>query len=256
MQGSYLDWQVRHNVIRPIVAFRAYISRDLLPQFNNLDQRAEQVASAEMKPRSVSLFALLLIMAGAVLFRGRHSTDSDETLERAIWKTTATHRWVLPILSKYISYNYPERSKLRLFAEMNNWPGYVDRGLGKQSLQAALSLANVKYGLHFDGVRINAEPNPTTINLYFFDPEVSPEFGRFRKQCAYVGFENIILCDARFLFQFQEVSTVEHELDSYLAPGQHFSTLIDSRQPTRVYFLLQDLAATQHVLTQGSLACK
>jgi hypothetical protein len=45
VQGSYLDWQIRHNLIRPIVAFRAYIFRDVLPQFNNLDQRAEQVAT-------------------------------------------------------------------------------------------------------------------------------------------------------------------------------------------------------------------
>lgn len=45
MEGSYLEWQVRHNVIRPIVAFRAYIFRDVLPQFNNLDQRAAHLAS-------------------------------------------------------------------------------------------------------------------------------------------------------------------------------------------------------------------
>ena len=42
--GQYLDFQVRQRVIRPVIAFREYIFRDLLPQFGMLDERAEQIA--------------------------------------------------------------------------------------------------------------------------------------------------------------------------------------------------------------------
>jgi hypothetical protein len=45
MQGGYLEWQIRQFITRPIVAFRAYIFRDVLSQFDNLDDRAERVAN-------------------------------------------------------------------------------------------------------------------------------------------------------------------------------------------------------------------
>jgi len=41
--GGYLNSQVRHRVIRPIIAFRGYIFRDVVPQFANLNERATQV---------------------------------------------------------------------------------------------------------------------------------------------------------------------------------------------------------------------
>lgn len=52
MTGGYLDWQVR-RVIRPIIAFREYIFRDMVPQFSKLDERAEQIGN-EYYARMVS----------------------------------------------------------------------------------------------------------------------------------------------------------------------------------------------------------
>jgi hypothetical protein len=37
MTGGYIDGQVRHGMIRPIIAFREYIFRDVVPQFSNLE---------------------------------------------------------------------------------------------------------------------------------------------------------------------------------------------------------------------------
>ena len=43
MNGNYLEGQVNYRS-GPITAFRKYIFRDVLPAFDNLDQRADQVA--------------------------------------------------------------------------------------------------------------------------------------------------------------------------------------------------------------------
>ncbi len=43
MTGGYLSMQVRQRTIQPILAFREYIFRDVLPHFNNLNQRADRV---------------------------------------------------------------------------------------------------------------------------------------------------------------------------------------------------------------------
>ena len=45
MTGAYLAHQVRQHTIRPVIAFREYVFRDVIPQFCNLDQRADQIAS-------------------------------------------------------------------------------------------------------------------------------------------------------------------------------------------------------------------
>src|ERR1019366_1102504 len=45
MTGNYLESQITFNIIGPIVAFRAYIFRDVLPAFGNLGERAEQAAN-------------------------------------------------------------------------------------------------------------------------------------------------------------------------------------------------------------------
>lgn len=44
MNGSYLASQVR-RLSRPIIAFREYVLRDVLPAFGDIDARAEQVAN-------------------------------------------------------------------------------------------------------------------------------------------------------------------------------------------------------------------
>jgi hypothetical protein len=53
MTGGYLASQVRQRAIRPILAFREYIFRDVVPNFSNLDQRADQVGN-EYYERAVS----------------------------------------------------------------------------------------------------------------------------------------------------------------------------------------------------------
>jgi hypothetical protein len=53
MTGGYLASQVRQRAIRPILAFREYIFRDVVPHFSNLDQRADQVGN-EYYERAVS----------------------------------------------------------------------------------------------------------------------------------------------------------------------------------------------------------
>jgi hypothetical protein len=45
MTGGYLDLQIRQRVIRPIIAFRDYIFRYVVPQFAKLDERAEQIGN-------------------------------------------------------------------------------------------------------------------------------------------------------------------------------------------------------------------
>jgi hypothetical protein len=45
MTGGYLAHQVRQYAIRPIIAFREYVFRDVIPQFCNLNQRADQIGS-------------------------------------------------------------------------------------------------------------------------------------------------------------------------------------------------------------------
>ena len=44
MNGRYLELQVRTRVVGPIIAFREYIFRDVLPAFGHLQERADQVA--------------------------------------------------------------------------------------------------------------------------------------------------------------------------------------------------------------------
>jgi hypothetical protein len=43
MTGGYLAHQVRQHAIRPVIAFREYVFRDVIPQFCNLNQRADQI---------------------------------------------------------------------------------------------------------------------------------------------------------------------------------------------------------------------
>jgi hypothetical protein len=45
MTGGYLEMQINGYIIGPIIAFRKYIFRDVLPAFGNLDKRAEEVAN-------------------------------------------------------------------------------------------------------------------------------------------------------------------------------------------------------------------
>jgi hypothetical protein len=45
MTGGYLAHQVRQHAIRPVIAFREYVFRDVIPHFCNLNQRADQIAS-------------------------------------------------------------------------------------------------------------------------------------------------------------------------------------------------------------------
>jgi hypothetical protein len=44
MTGGYLASQIRQWRIRPIIAFREYIFRDVVPQFSRLNERADQIA--------------------------------------------------------------------------------------------------------------------------------------------------------------------------------------------------------------------
>src|ERR1700722_15655143 len=44
MNGNYIEMQVNSRIVGPIVAFREYIFRDVLPAFGNIDARANQVA--------------------------------------------------------------------------------------------------------------------------------------------------------------------------------------------------------------------
>jgi hypothetical protein len=43
MNGVYLALQLRQRVIQPILTFREYIFRDVLPHFANLNDRADQI---------------------------------------------------------------------------------------------------------------------------------------------------------------------------------------------------------------------
>jgi hypothetical protein len=45
MTGGYLASQIRHSRIRPILAFREYIFRDVVPQFGRLNERADQIGN-------------------------------------------------------------------------------------------------------------------------------------------------------------------------------------------------------------------
>jgi hypothetical protein len=45
MTGGYLAMQIRGRVIRPIVAFREYIFRDVVPHFGALNERADQIGN-------------------------------------------------------------------------------------------------------------------------------------------------------------------------------------------------------------------
>jgi hypothetical protein len=45
MTGGYIELQINGWIISPIIAFRKYIFRDMLPVFSNLDRRAEEVAA-------------------------------------------------------------------------------------------------------------------------------------------------------------------------------------------------------------------
>jgi hypothetical protein len=44
MTGGYLQLQMENHIARPIIAFREYIFRDVLPAFGNLNARADQIA--------------------------------------------------------------------------------------------------------------------------------------------------------------------------------------------------------------------
>ena len=44
MADKYLEGQIGGRLVGPIIAFREYIFRDVLPAFNNIDERARQVA--------------------------------------------------------------------------------------------------------------------------------------------------------------------------------------------------------------------
>jgi hypothetical protein len=45
MTGGYLASQIRQWRIRPIIAFREYIFRDVVPQFGRLNERADQIGN-------------------------------------------------------------------------------------------------------------------------------------------------------------------------------------------------------------------
>jgi hypothetical protein len=45
MTGVYLASQIRQRRIRPIIAFREYIFRDVVPQFGRLNERADQIGN-------------------------------------------------------------------------------------------------------------------------------------------------------------------------------------------------------------------
>ena len=189
------------------------------------------------------------MIAGLVLRRIEGpEKDSHSAIERKIAATTASHGWTQPLLSKYVSYQYPAGSKLSHYAEHHSWPGYLDRGIGKKCFDAMIRIANDKYGANVNSINVNEPIDQSCVNIYFFDLDTCPQFGMCKGQCCYLGFKNVVLCDARYLFQFQDVPFAEHELDSYLQPGQHFSELLAKPQPNRVNFLLAGLASAHQVL--------
>lgn len=174
--------------------------------------------------------------------------SASQPLERLIYSACKRGQWTMPYMSKYFAFKYPSGSKLGGYAEMSLWPGSLDRGLGRDCLNAALKLAEEKHGLKLEGFNINGLPDERKLNLYFFDPKTAPQFSKFKNQCVYVGFKHIILCDAGFLAQFSEIPLIEKKLDGYLEPGAHFSTLLDKRQPYIVNFTLHGLGASHHTM--------
>jgi hypothetical protein len=190
---------------------------------------------------------LLLVIVLAACIRVGGQTVSPP-IEKLIHSASTRGQWSSLFVSKYFAFKYPPGSKMAFYSEAYGSPGSLESGLSRDFLYAAMKLANEKYGLKLVGININSLPDERKLNLYFFDPNTAPQFAKFRNQCVYVGFKNSILRDALFLRQFSEIPLIEKKLDGYLAPGAHFSTLLDSPKPNRVKFLQYDLAASHYMV--------
>jgi len=76
MTGGYLEWQVRARLVLPIIAFREYIFRDVLPHFDNLDQKSEDVGSKH--------YESLVSQPATEDFDGDLSSFAEDAQDRAL----------------------------------------------------------------------------------------------------------------------------------------------------------------------------
>jgi hypothetical protein len=76
MDGGYLDMQIRQWIIRPVIAFREYIFRDVLPAFSNLNERANQIGD--------EYYEQVGSQPASEDFDGDMSTFAEEAQDRAL----------------------------------------------------------------------------------------------------------------------------------------------------------------------------
>jgi hypothetical protein len=186
------------------------------------------------------------VLAIGVLVKSTANYKNDKIFE-AIINYTENGKWELPKKSKYFTYNYPEGSKMKLYSESSGWPGDLTKGFGKEYLTNLLNLANKISGNKFNEIRINRDWKKDAINIYFFNSDQTSPFDVYKGNCAYLGFNNIVVCDVNFIWELGLISNLEAELDSTL-DGRHFSTVLDKNRSFRKLALLRQLGPLHNVL--------
>ena len=173
---------------------------------------------------------------------------SNASLKATIRKNTRKHEWSQPRISKFFDIGGSADGTGQSYAKSYGWPGRLNRGFARDALESVVSLANSKFNLRIKDIQIDGAPRPDMINIYFFDSRTSGIPDELDGQCVYVGFDNTILCDADFLYRFQETAFAEKELDKAVPRERPPYELFEGRLSVRNAYLIHDLAYAHHAI--------
>jgi hypothetical protein len=84
------------------------------------------------------------------------------------------------------------------------FPTEMLQGLGELYLWNCIQLANRTSGKTLKGLVFNGPISADVVNVYLVNDDPQGAFQRFRNNCAYIGSDNIIICDAAFVRTLQQ----------------------------------------------------
>lgn len=159
------------------------------------------------KSRTISLMLLAAVVGCAWLARA-FEHPSDERLHAQLIETLAAYR---------------QRGLLKM-------PQRGLRDLENAYFKACIQFANDKLANEFEGIHFNEPPQPGWITVCFFDSDADGKLRAFANNCAYVGFENLIVCDLKYVRRFQDVprpAWADSALDTVAEQFPQFGEQVD-----------------------------
>jgi hypothetical protein len=151
----------------------------------------------------------ILLLAGFYSGAGLTSSQAQEKGPELAEPSSSQEQAVVDVLLEYK--NLGALSLPKIGVGSNDDPlRPIDLLLDKY-IQAAVWLANHKFGHHIRGITINSPPAADYLNVYFISKDFKRRFTNI-KTCAYAGFLNIIVCNANWIISFQSLAK---------RPGEH-----------------------------------